>query len=136
MSESWTEGQTRALVQMWNAGAPTSLIAANLGRTANACRRKAQALGLPGQQRRRTTARMRRDKKQAPPPGTYHAINPGGCQYIHGDPKRPGWRYCGEATPLGQSWCEAHYSVVYTPHTLKPREAMSVGEIMRTRRAA
>lgn len=137
MNSRWNERQTRLLVEMWNAGTPTSIIAANVGKSAAACRHKAERLGLSRRCRRQTVVRMRTERRRPhPAPVISHPANPGGCQYIYGDPKKPGWHYCGEDTLIGQSWCKKHYSLVFTPYTPKPRGAMTDIEIIRTRRAA
>lgn len=36
------------------------------------------------------------------------------CQWIDGDPLKPGWEFCGEQTMApGAPWCRAHYERVY-----------------------
>ncbi len=36
------------------------------------------------------------------------------CQWIEGDPREPGWEFCGEPTMDGDMpWCYPHYVRVY-----------------------
>lgn len=36
------------------------------------------------------------------------------CQWIFGDPLKPGWRFCGKPVRRAdESWCKEHYWRVY-----------------------
>lgn len=37
----------------------------------------------------------------------------GGCRWVEGDPRQPGWSWCGAPAMSGQAWCEAHHARVY-----------------------
>jgi hypothetical protein len=40
------------------------------------------------------------------------------CRWIDGDVLEPGWRYCGQQTLAGRSWCAEHSARVYRRHTV------------------
>jgi GcrA cell cycle regulator len=49
------------------------------------------------------------------PPSSCIAPDPGrGCRWIDGDPRQPGWTFCGEPVEHGGSWCKAHHARVFT----------------------
>ena len=35
------------------------------------------------------------------------------CQFPIGEPREPGFRFCGDAVPLGQPYCDAHHRICY-----------------------
>lgn len=37
----------------------------------------------------------------------------GGCRWVQGDPKRPGWSWCDAPAIPGQAWCSEHRARVY-----------------------
>ncbi|HEV2225032.1 MAG TPA: GcrA family cell cycle regulator [Candidatus Acidoferrales bacterium] len=39
------------------------------------------------------------------------------CTWINGDPKKPGWSWCGEPAQPGTSWCPDHRKIVYVRPT-------------------
>lgn len=58
---------------------------------------------------------MSQRKLAAPEPAPLgaDAIAPRGCKWIDGDPREPGWTWCGEPTAPGESWCPSHRMRVY-----------------------
>lgn len=43
----------------------------------------------------------------------------GKCAFPLGDPKRPGFRFCGEPTAAGSSYCSRHHAVCWISATTK-----------------
>lgn len=41
-------------------------------------------------------------------------LEPHHCRWISGDPKQPGWGYCGDTQVPGQSYCAAHAARSYS----------------------
>lgn len=41
------------------------------------------------------------------------------CQYPHGDPRKPGFHFCGSLVVPGKPYCEAHCAVTYTVYRTK-----------------
>lgn len=57
-------------------------------------------------------------------------LEPHHCRWIAGDPKQPGWGYCGEHRIPGQSWCQHHAERAFQ----SPQEIAA--RLSRARRAA
>lgn len=51
-------------------------------------------------------------------------LEPGDCRWAHGDPKQPGFHFCGGKALPGLSWCEHHAKVVFEPtrHPIDTRQ--------------
>lgn len=47
-------------------------------------------------------------------------LDAGSCKYIHGDPRNPGWRMCGQASIPDKSWCEFHNSLCMVKPMTRP----------------
>lgn len=70
----------------------------------------------PDPRRRAATRRHASGNRGVPAPlpaPDPHDPRPGGCRYIHGDPKSADWRYCPADAVPGTSWCAAHYRAVH-----------------------
>ena len=146
---SWTEEKVAVLRQYWGSGKSASEIADIIGgMSRNAVIGKAHRLGLAG---RPSPIKERRAKPKpsvvaaptpAPvrtePPSRTNATNvvellPGGgatilsltermCRWPHGDPKHPGFRFCGKAVADGTSYCAEHLKQAYQPPAPKRRD--------------
>ena len=56
----------------------------------------------------------RRDDRIATPRHPEPPIAPAkSCRWIDGDVREPGWRYCGQVSISGKSWCAEHNARVY-----------------------
>jgi hypothetical protein len=49
----------------------------------------------------------------AAPAGAAASIPVRTCRWIDGDVREPGWRYCGQPTIAGRSWCVEHNARAY-----------------------
>jgi GcrA cell cycle regulator len=139
-ADLWSDDRMAELRRLW---VDTSLssrdIAARLGMSNGAVCGKARRLGLPmrvdlGRRNnggrkfrqvqpvtvaavvaRRTPAKQGKAVSAAPPvvpPSSTH-----GCKWIEGDPRKPGWAFCGAKSVSGQSWCAAHMRRVFKRQT-------------------
>jgi GcrA cell cycle regulator len=139
----WTEERTTLLRTLWLQGQTASQIAERLGGvTRNAVIGKAHRLGLssrPSPIRQRPAARP---SVQAPAPSAarMHAAEPAkpavapapvpqmaptaartvkaapgsrACMWPVGDPKQPGFHFCGAPAEPGRPYCAGHCSVAY-----------------------
>lgn len=112
---SWDAAATTKLKDLFGAGLSFSLIAARLGTTRTAARKKANRMGL---HRGRPTATKPMGPKPIPKPKEPEAIGPiegisDGCKYIAGDPKQPGWRMCGQDRIASKPFCAFHADRCY-----------------------
>lgn len=128
MSFRWTEENFRELRELVGMGLSASQTARRMGVTRNAVTGKALRNGLHfGSDSPKNTAarapraeyvpsapRLQRVKALAPPPSEPEPIGPlemlpssKCCQWIEGDPAKPGWRACGHP---GFPWCEHHHA--------------------------
>ena len=140
---SWTEEKVAVLRQYWGSGKSASEIAEIIGgMSRNAVIGKAHRLGLAG---RPSPIKERKAKPKpaaaltsatpvpasvppAPKPAVDNVVEllPGGgatilsltermCRWPHGDPKKPGFRFCGKPSAEGTSYCAEHLKMAYQP---------------------
>lgn len=146
---SWTEEKVSVLRQYWGSGKSASEIAEIIGgMSRNAVIGKAHRLGLAGQ----TSPIKEKKAKSKPaavltaptapaaprvrPPATTAKVIellPGGgatilaltermCRWPHGDPKKPGFRFCGKSATPGAPYCSEHLKMAYQPPAPKRRD--------------
>lgn len=135
----WTEDAIQALRRMWAEGLSTAAIGRRLGCGKNAVIGKAYRLDLPPRPQpvrgrwpeghvpasprgTQAGARGRAGKARAvatpwrdgAPPRRFLT-----CQWIEGDVRQPGWRFCSTPTRWpGDPWCHAHAARVF----VQPRQ--------------
>ncbi len=113
----WTEGNREAeLTRHWLKGETSRQIGAAMGVSASAAKAKARRLGLPMRPspiRRMKPAAQRPAANQNRRVWPYEQVRPGGCLFPFGDPRRPGFRFCGVPTIEESSYCLDHHFVVY-----------------------
>lgn len=141
----WTEERTALLKTLWLQGQTASQIAERLGGvTRNAVIGKAHRLGLssrPSPIRQRPAGRPTTVPPAAPlsralqptenakpaealppaPPAKAPTakVTPGsrGCMWPMGDPKQPGFHFCGAPAEPGRPYCASHCAVAYHKKT-------------------
>jgi GcrA cell cycle regulator len=127
---TWTDQQSADLRRMWDGeNLPVPDIAHALGMNKNQVVGKAHRMGL---QSKRQSGGRPKARKNAPPVGKreVHDLAPLAirtCRYPHGDPRTPGFRFCGGAVMLGKPYCASHMAVTYTQYRSR-REAQRVVE--------
>ncbi len=146
---SWTEEKVSVLRQYWGSGKSASEIAEIIGgMSRNAVIGKAHRLGLAGQAtpvkekkaKAKPTAILTASSGPAaprvrPPVTAANVIElqPGGgatilaltermCRWPHGDPKKPGFRFCGKSATPGAPYCAEHLKLAYQPPAPKRRD--------------
>ncbi len=147
---SWTEEKVAVLRQYWGSGKSASEIAEIIGdMSRNAVIGKAHRLGLAGRPSpiKEKTAKPKPkptilpvatpNRAQAPQAkasaGNVVELQPGGgatilsltermCRWPHGDPKKPGFRFCGKSVSDGSSYCVEHLKQAYQPPAPKRRD--------------
>jgi GcrA cell cycle regulator len=121
MPQAWTDERTSTLTLLWRDHS-ASEIAEKLGITKNAVIGKAHRLDLPCKKhtpnhtrrvppKRAGTVRVRAAIPSAPPAplSTVSAVaNAHNCQWPIGDPRQPGFAYCGEQRELKKPYCSYH----------------------------
>ncbi len=137
----WNSARVDLLKQLWADGLPANQIAAKLGEvTRNAVIGKAHRLGLAG---RKTTSRTPRPRRTSPlrnrttvlrarpfsstpdrlPPApaalmlSVSQLADATCHWPIGDPRAPGFGFCGNRTAPGhhQPYCAAHQVAGHQP---------------------
>lgn len=48
-----------------------------------------------------------------------NSLGPNHCRWPYGDPKLPGFMYCGCQAKVGQPYCEGHAAIAYEPRSEK-----------------
>lgn len=99
----WTKQAMLDLRRMRAMDVPASEIAKHLGTTKNAVLGKSYRLGLSSPAERRLKAITR--SVPTPAPRT--------CEWGLGDPKEPGFMWCGEKTVSGFAYCARHKARAY-----------------------
>jgi len=144
---SWTEEKVTVLRQYWGSGKSASEIAEMIGgMSRNAVIGKAHRLGLAGRPSpiKEKKARPKPAAVLTAAPATPRArppvaaanvveLQPGGgatilsltermCRWPHGDPKKPGFRFCGKSATPGGPYCADHLRMAYQPPAPKRRD--------------
>ena len=119
---SWTEDRVAQLRQLWGSGKSASEIAEILGgMSRNAVIGKAHRLGLSGRPspiRKKTEAVV-----EVPSAGaTILSLTDRMCKWPIGDPKLPGFHFCGKSALPGMPYCAEHAAVAYQPSHSKRRD--------------
>lgn len=120
----WTGERVETLRKMHGQDATFATIGDALGCTRNAAIGKAMRLGLPGRKsvnpKPRVRSRSRRRKNSAQlcdiPESqrcTIMQLTARTCRFPFGDPRKPGFFFCGAATALGSPYCRSHLHVAY-----------------------
>ncbi|MCB9958576.1 MAG: global cell cycle regulator GcrA-like protein [Rhodospirillaceae bacterium] len=128
----WTDERIARLSELWGTGKSASEIAEILGGvTRNAVIGKAHRLGLSG----RPSPIKRREAPPAPvvePTGTtILSLTERMCRWPIGDPRNPGFRFCGRSILPGHSYCAEHAAQAYQA----PKSRRVSSEDTRTARA-
>ncbi len=147
---SWTEEKVAVLRQYWGSGKSASEIAEIIGgMSRNAVIGKAHRLGLAGRpspiKEKKAKPKPAALSSSSPAPAPTQTaprapidnvveLQPGGgatilsltermCRWPHGDPKKPGFRFCGKPCADGTSYCAEHLKLAYQPPQPKRRDS-------------
>lgn len=136
----WGDAEIRLIKDEWGAGKTAAEIAAQLnGRSRNAVLGKAHRLGLPPRFIRDTGAMAKKKEKKKSAASretvTDHHVSDvryqpeetpanlvslldlknGQCSWPYGDPKEPGFGFCGAECKAGSVYCAGHHKRAFQP---------------------
>lgn len=118
---AWTDEMVAELARLWEQGLSTGEIGKQLGVSKNAVVGKAHRLGLTGRPSPiKRTASKQKTEKQA----SLVDLGPSCCRWPIGDPRDPGFHFCGKKALPGKPYCPEHASVAYV-NTSKKSEPSS-----------
>ena len=121
----WDEKQLDKLKKLWDEGLPITKIGLELGVSRNAIAGKAHRLGLPkrnspisksGDPRKNQGVSNVETSKELPLKILLREVewSRNRCCWPIGDPKLPGFSFCGTSIMPGRPHCEEHSNLAYT----------------------
>lgn len=123
MTSVWTAEREAELRELWATDMMPLEISRRMGMTKNQVLGKAYRLILPPKKQRRSDAPpppRRRVREVEEKRSMYAApLAARTCQYPHGDPRKPGFHFCGDLVVPGKPYCAAHCAVAYTVYRTK-----------------
>ena len=121
----WTDERIELLKTLWGEGLTTGEIGKRLGVSKNAVVGKAHRLGLKGRpspiKRTRKTAKTEKPEKPAEPAKAVLEIQGPTCRWPFGDPREPGFHFCGAQALPGKPYCSEHASLAYVNSSSKAK---------------
>ncbi len=121
----WDEKNLERLKKLWDEGLPITKIGLELGVSRNAIAGKAHRLGLPkrnspisksGEPRKNKSISNFETSKELPLKILLREVewSRNRCCWPIGDPKLPGFSFCGTSIMPGRPYCEEHSNLAYT----------------------
>ena len=121
----WDEKNLERLKKLWDEGLPITKIGLELGVSRNAIAGKAHRLGLPkrnspisksGEPRKNKSISDFETSKELPLKILLREVewSRNRCCWPIGDPKLPGFSFCGISIIPGRPYCEEHSNLAYT----------------------
>ena len=121
----WNEDKLNKLKTLWDKGLPITKIGLELGVSRNAIAGKAHRLGLPkrnspisksGDPRKNENKANIQTDKELPLKLLLRDVewSRNRCCWPLGDPKLPGFSFCGTSIIPGRPYCEEHSKLAYT----------------------
>ena len=121
----WDENKLNKLKKLWDEGLPITKIGIELGVSRNAIAGKAHRLGLPkrnspisklGDPRKNQEKTSKDISHQLPLKIMLRDVewSRNRCCWPIGDPKLPGFSFCGTSIIPGRPYCEEHSNLAYT----------------------
>ena len=121
----WDEHKLNKLKQLWDEGLPITKIGIEIGVSRNAIAGKAHRLGLPkrnspisksGEPRKNRETSSKNNIQQLPLKIMLREVewSRNRCCWPIGDPKLPGFSFCGTSIIPGRPYCEEHSNLAYT----------------------
>ena len=120
----WDEDKLNKLKKLWDEGLPITKIGNEIGVSRNAIAGKAHRMGLPkrnspisksGDPRKNQVVNVE-NSKQLPLKILLREVewSRNRCCWPIGDPKLPGFYFCGTSIVPGRPYCEEHSNLAYT----------------------
>ena len=121
----WDEQKLNKLKKLWDEGLPITKIGIEIGVSRNAIAGKAHRLGLPkrnspisksGDPRKNQNTLSKNTAQQLPLKIMLREVewSRNRCCWPIGDPKLPGFSFCGTSIIPGRPYCEKHSILAYT----------------------
>ena len=121
----WDEDKLNKLRKLWDAGLPITKIGNEIGVSRNAIAGKAHRMGLPkrnspisksGDPRKNQESNNSENSKVLPLKIMLRDVewSRNRCCWPIGDPKLPGFSFCGTPIIPGRPYCEEHSNLAYT----------------------
>ena len=121
----WDEKNLERLKKLWDEGLPITKIGMELGVSRNSIAGKAHRLGLPkrnspisksGEPRKNISISNFETSKELPLKILLREVewSRNRCCWPIGDPKLPGFSFCGTSIMPGRPYCEEHSNIAYT----------------------
>ena len=121
----WDEINLKRLKKLWDEGLPITKIGLELGVSRNSIAGKAHRLGLPkrnspisksGEPRKNKSISNFESSKELPLKILLREVewSRNRCCWPLGDPKLPGFSFCGTSIMPGRPYCEEHSNLAYT----------------------
>ena len=121
----WDKKQLEKLIKLWDEGLPITKIGLELGVSRNAIAGKAHRLGLPkrnspisksGDPRKNKVVSNVETIRELPLKISLREVewSRNRCCWPIGDPKLPGFSFCGTSIMPGRPYCEEHSNLAYT----------------------
>ena len=121
----WDEKKLNKLKKLWDEGMPITKIGIEIGVSRNAIAGKAHRMGLPkrnspisksGDPRKNQVPSSKENTKNLPLKLMLRKVewSRNRCCWPIGDPKLPGFSFCGTAIVPGRPYCEEHSNLAYT----------------------
>ncbi len=121
----WDKKNLERLKKLWDEGLPITKIGLELGVSRNSIAGKAHRLGLPkrnspisksGEPRKNKVASNFETSKELPLKILLREVewSRNRCCWPIGDPKLPGFSFCGTSIMPGRPYCEEHSNLAYT----------------------
>lgn len=121
----WTDERIELLKTLWGEGLTTGEIGKRLGVSKNAVVGKAHRLGLKGRpspiKRTRKAAKPDKPEKPAEPAKAVMELQGPTCRWPFGDPREPGFHFCGKPALTGKPYCAEHAAVAYVNSSSKAK---------------
>ena len=122
---TWDDLKLKKLEDLWKQGHPISKIGEMLGVSRNSIAGKAHRMGLPkrnspisnsGDPRKNQETKVSESSKQLPLKIMLREVewSRNRCCWPIGDPKLPGFAFCGTSIIPGRPYCEEHSNLAYT----------------------
>ena len=121
----WDEDKLNKLRALWDEGLPITKIGNALGVSRNAIAGKAHRMGLPkrnspisksGDPRKNQKINVQENNKELPLKILLRDVewSRNRCCWPIGDPKLPGFSFCGTSIIPGRPYCDEHSNLAYT----------------------
>ncbi len=112
MTVVWTDERVEELKRLWGEGLTTGEIGKALDVSKNAVVGKAHRLGLKGRPSPIKRGKAQRAKAE-PKIRSVIELSAHTCRWPIGDPREPGFHFCGKPAMSGKPYCAEHAAVAY-----------------------